>query len=147
MLTATTETPAAVLFGLGPVLKCFLILPATDSWCSFSGRPSSWRIKRARNKEKKHKRKIEIHGSEVEIWVSGQDFRNGRGQRPVSQGFLLRLAVKDPATVFLSVCVLTAGPTPSDPRRFVSKTNIFWLRFLIKSIFNLGPMDVRSRKS
>lgn len=31
MLTAITETPAAVLLGLGPVLKCFLILPATDS--------------------------------------------------------------------------------------------------------------------
>ena len=43
MLTAMTETPAAVLFGLGPVLKCFFIFPATDSWCSFSGRPSSWR--------------------------------------------------------------------------------------------------------
>jgi len=43
MLTAITETPAAVLFGLGPVLKCFFIFPATDSWCSFSGRPSSCR--------------------------------------------------------------------------------------------------------
>lgn len=46
MLTARTEAPAAVLFGLGPVLKCFLIFPATDSWCSLSGSPSSWGCRR-----------------------------------------------------------------------------------------------------
>lgn len=33
ILTAMTVTPAVVLLGLGPVLKCFLILPATDNWC------------------------------------------------------------------------------------------------------------------
>lgn len=42
-LTVMTDTPAVVLLGLGPVLKCFLILPATDSWCSFPDTPSSWK--------------------------------------------------------------------------------------------------------
>lgn len=42
-LTVMTDTPAAVLLGLGPVLKCFLIFPATDSCCSFPVTPSSWK--------------------------------------------------------------------------------------------------------
>lgn len=62
MLTAMTETPAAVLFGLGPVLKCFFIFPATESWCSFSGRPSSCReIKPNKTSERKGKLK-ELRG-------------------------------------------------------------------------------------
>lgn len=43
-LTVMTDTPAVVLLSLGPVLKCFLIFPATDSWCSFSNTPSSWKL-------------------------------------------------------------------------------------------------------
>lgn len=43
-LTVMTDTPAVVLLSLGPVLKCFLIFPATDSWCSFSDAPSSWKL-------------------------------------------------------------------------------------------------------
>lgn len=46
-LTVITDTPAVVLLALGPGLKCFLIFPATGSWCSFSDKPSSWRIQRA----------------------------------------------------------------------------------------------------
>lgn len=41
-LTVMTDTPAEVLLILGPVLKCFLIFPATDNWFSFSDAPSSW---------------------------------------------------------------------------------------------------------
>lgn len=41
-LTVMTDTPAEVLLSLGPVLKCFLIFPATDNWFSFSDAPSSW---------------------------------------------------------------------------------------------------------
>lgn len=43
-LTVMTDTPAVVLLSLGPVLKCFLIFPATDSWCSFSDTPTSWKL-------------------------------------------------------------------------------------------------------
>lgn len=43
-LTVMTDTPAVVLLSLGPVLKCFLIFPATDSWYLFSDTPSSWKI-------------------------------------------------------------------------------------------------------
>lgn len=39
-----TDTPAEVLLSLGPVLKCFLIFPATDNWFSFSDAPSSWEM-------------------------------------------------------------------------------------------------------
>lgn len=86
MLTAMTETPAAVLFGLGPVLKCFFIFPATDSWCSFSGRPSSWR--KEIKKKKKEKKKNEINGKwGQDIPVTGSDLKihniSGRNQ-PVS---------------------------------------------------------------
>lgn len=48
VLTVITDTPAVVLLSLGPVLKCFLIFPATGSWCSFSDTPSSWKIQRTK---------------------------------------------------------------------------------------------------
>lgn len=48
VLTVMTDTPAVVLLSLGPVLKCFLIFPATDSWGSFSDTPSSWKIQRTK---------------------------------------------------------------------------------------------------
>ncbi len=38
----SSQTLPGCFAGLGPVLKCFLIFPATDSWCSFSDRPSFW---------------------------------------------------------------------------------------------------------
>lgn len=48
VLTVMTDTPAAVLLSLGTGLKCFLIFPATGSWCSFSDTPSSWKIQRTK---------------------------------------------------------------------------------------------------
>lgn len=54
-LTVMTDTPAEVLLSLGPVLKCFLIFPATDSWLSFSDTPSSWEI------QTKSQRQICLH--------------------------------------------------------------------------------------
>lgn len=68
MLTAMTETPAAVLFGLGPVLKCFFIFPATDSWCSFSGRPSSWGKKKKRNEKGEKEKKMRYVENEAKIF-------------------------------------------------------------------------------
>lgn len=44
VLTVMTDTPAVVLLSLGPVLKCFLIFPATDSWYLFFDTPSPWKI-------------------------------------------------------------------------------------------------------
>lgn len=74
MLTAMTETPAAVLFGLGPVLKCFLIFPATDSWCSFSGRPSSWGKKKEMKKGEKQKSEINRKWGQDPL-VTGSDLQ------------------------------------------------------------------------
>lgn len=93
-------------------------------------------------RQRKKKRKNEIRGSEVEMWISGQYLRTGRGQRAVNQGFLTSLSLKGrrPLSPF-AAGIWTAGPVPSDPRRFVSKTKIYWLWFLIKSISNVGPID------
>lgn len=43
-----TDTPAVLSLPFGLVLKCFFIFPATDSWCSFSHRPSSCTKERRR---------------------------------------------------------------------------------------------------
>lgn len=76
MLTAMTETPAAVLFGLGPVLKCFFIFPATDSWCSFSGRPSSCGGRGGGGEGKREKEKKEINGKHgQDILVTGSNLK------------------------------------------------------------------------
>lgn len=109
-------------------------------------RPGGWKGWETK-KKKKQKWDTQKWGSEVEIWISGQDPRIGRGQRPVNQGFLVTLSLRGlhPLPSF-TVCLLTAGPAPSDPRRFVSRTKILRLWFLIKSIFNLGPVDICSRK-
>lgn len=40
-LTVMMSMSDVVSLGLGLVLKCFLIFPATESWCSFSDKPAS----------------------------------------------------------------------------------------------------------
>lgn len=75
MLTAMTETPAAVLFGLGPVLKCFFIFPATESWCSFSGRPSSCRETEQNNTSERKSEIKELQGVSDLYWpVNVEEF-------------------------------------------------------------------------
>lgn len=57
----------------------------------------------------------------------------------------MRLSLKGPRPLSsFAVGVLNADPVPPDPWRFVSKTKIVRLWFLIKSIFNVGPMDICS---
>lgn len=52
-----TDTPAVVSLPFGLVLKCFLIFPATDSWCSFSHSPSS-----CVNQDRERKKWNRAHG-------------------------------------------------------------------------------------